>query len=167
MVLVGPDVGKTNIGLILEDYRGKLSDPEYYSSSEYWSQKGLEEAIMQYLNSKETDISSVEGIGMAVPGVVDRERKIVEKDIMNSDVDFLKLEESLGVQVEIANDGDVAVQGQKRKYDSGNIVNIVIGSGIGTGVVYDGELLWKNESGGPEIGFSYVGEDIWQAYGGT
>jgi predicted NBD/HSP70 family sugar kinase len=167
MVSVGLDVGKTSIGIILENDNGELSSPEYFPSSRYWSQDGLERVIREYLDSKGVDISSVDGIGMAVPGVVDSDRKIFEKDVMDSDIDFLKLEESLGVQVEIANDGDVAVLGQKRKYNSENIVNIIIGSGIGTGVVYDGKLLWGDKSGGPEIGFSYVGESIWQAYGGN
>lgn len=165
MVSVGLDVGKTRIGIILEDDKGELSNPEHYTSSRYWSQGGLERVIREYLDSKGVDISSVDGIGMAVPGVVDSDRKVFEKDLMDSDIDFLKLEESLGVQVEIANDGDVAVLGQKRKYNSENIVNIIIGSGIGTGVIYDGKLLWGDKSGGPEIGFSYVGESIWQAYG--
>ncbi|MFB6116271.1 MAG: ROK family protein [Candidatus Nanosalina sp.] len=161
------DVGKTNIGIVLGDEEGFCERVESYSSGEYWSQEGLETVISSYLSSKDIEVSDVERIGMAVPGVVNRQEKCVEKDIMDSRIDFSELEESLGIEISIANDGDVAVLGQKQVHGSENLVNIIIGSGIGAGVVYDGKLLWGDQRGGPEPGSTFVGEEIWQAYGGN
>lgn len=117
------------------------------------------------------EYSNFESIGIGVPGLIDPEEKQVFYAENLAELDLKKTEEILGSPLYVENDANTAVIGEKM-FGSGetveNLVAVNIGSGIGSGVYYRGNLL---ESSGDrragESGFITLENDkTWEYYCG-
>lgn len=112
--------------------------------------------------------SDVEGIGIGVPSVVDTRRGIVY-DVANipswREVHLKAcLEERFGVRVEVNNDCNCFALGETR-YGVGcgceNLVGITLGTGVGAGIVANGDLYCGEFAGAGEVGLlPYLDSDF-------
>lgn len=124
----------------------------------------IEEAINSLLQEKGVEVSRLSGIGLAFPGLVNPENKTVISTNEKYD-DALGLDFSDWVyrnwetSFYIDNDARMAVIGEW-KYGAGkgydSVVMMTIGTGIGTGVVIDGKVLYGAHFQAGSLGGHFV-----------
>lgn len=108
-------------------------------------------------------VSDVEGVGIGCPGMIDSHSgNVIYSNNLNW-VDFNianKLSELLGgTRVKVANDANVAALGEvkfgaAKEYDSA--VMVTLGTGVGGGIVIDGNLVEGNKGAGAELGHTVI-----------
>jgi len=157
------DIGGTKIAVGVVDPRGKVlsrmeapTDPNRYSDS-------IELIAHMLRKAAQRAGSPIKGVGIGSTGPVDP---------MNGefgDVDFLPgwrgkspvkdLAQIFGVRVALENDGDAAAlaeagwgAGKNRK----RLIYVTVGTGIGGGIVLDGQLYRGVDGAHPEIGHHVV-----------
>jgi glucokinase len=107
----------------------------------------------------------VEAIGLGVPATIDRERGLaitsVNLPIANVPIREM-MAERLGLPVFIDNDANTAALAEHR-FGAGrgarNVVLLTIGTGIGGGLVLDGELYRGTTGAGAELGHMVIDEN--------
>ncbi|MDR1116100.1 MAG: ROK family protein [Tannerella sp.] len=127
----------------------------------------IENAINRLLCGKKISVSQLSGIGLAFPGIVDPARKTVistnDKYDDAREMDFAAWINRRweGVSFRMDNDARAAVTGEW-KYGAGrqyeNVVMMTLGTGIGTGVVIDGKLLYGKHFQAGSLGGHFVAD---------
>ena len=104
----------------------------------------------------------LEGIGMGVPGMIDSERGIVISSNNLNWHDFNIAEavsSKTGLKVKIANDANVATLAEVKfgaARNRRNVIMLTLGTGVGGGIVANGQLIEGNLSVGAELGHSVI-----------
>jgi len=126
----------------------------------------LKSAIDSLLNRHELSTSRLAGIGIACAGGIDSASGVVVTPSPNlpgwSDLPLRDIiEERFGVDTCVLNDASSAALGEQR-YGAGqgvkNLVLITLGTGIGGGIVIDGQLYLGARGSAGEIGHMTVDE---------
>lgn len=124
----------------------------------------IEKAIDKLIGEAEVAPSNLSGIGLAFPGIVDPiKKKVISTNEKYDDACDLRLEEwaqkKWGVVFEIDNDARLATLGEW-KYGAAkgcnNVVMMTIGTGIGTGVVIDGTILYGQHFQAGSLGGHFI-----------
>ena len=172
--IFGVDVGGTTIKMGLFHTDGTLIDKwEIPTRTENGGENVLPDiaqAVFDKCSERSIEKSDVAGIGIGVPGPVDS-KGVVHKCVnLNWGVFNLneKLEEMTGIKVKAGNDANVAALGEMWKgggqgFDS--IVMVTLGTGVGGGIIVDGEILTGSIGAGGEIGHIHVMDDETEACG--
>ena len=149
---IGIDLGGTRvkIGLTTNDtIISKVVVPAQSASGLAASLPFITSQINELLKSSQVPASSLKGIGMGFPGLVDPYRKkILSTNAKYDDAQTISLEswvtEQWNVPFFIDNDARLAAVGEW-KYGAGtdtdNLVVMTIGTGIGTSAIIEGKLL--------------------------
>lgn len=121
-------------------------------------------AVITVLSEEKKNLRDITAIGIAVPGVVDPEGNVVGTPNMNLGGVKLKsiLRKKLCVPISIGNDGNLGALGESwigSGHGSKSILNICVGTGIGSGIVIDGKLLNGACDAAGEIGHMHVMDD--------
>lgn len=102
------------------------------------------------------------GIGIGAPGLMDQEKGIV-RNAVNLDWHDLPLVELLRTRYDLpiylANDSQAAALGEFSFGENGphtNLVVVMVGRGVGSGIVLDGKLFYGDNSSAGEIGHTKV-----------
>ena len=163
----GADVGGTTIKMGLFEMDGTLV--EKWEIPTDTTEKGAHilQDIAATVHGKmvENDLTKdmVEGIGIGVPGAVDKDG--VVNRAVNLGWDIVPLAEELGklsgMKVKVGNDANVAALGENwmgsgKGYNS--IVMVTLGTGIGGGIIIDGNILTGANGAAGEIGHIVVNE---------
>lgn len=166
--IIGVDLGGTNVRA------GKVSNNEITDiySQQITSHETKEFVVQQVIETIEKVFdSSVDGIGIGVPSIVDVEKGIVYEvqNIPAWDQVYLKeiLEKKFNVPVYINNDANCFVVGEKyfgvgQKYES--IVGLVMGTGLGAGYYYNNRLFMGANCGAGEFGMVQYKDSIYEDY---
>ncbi|MBQ8229519.1 MAG: ROK family protein [Clostridia bacterium] len=126
--------------------------------------KRLAELSERLAKKANADFSEVQAIGVGAPGVVDSRRGVVLRwsnfDWQNAPL-AEKLQELTGKKTYIANDANIAALGESKfgatsQYQSS--ILLTIGTGVGGGMVFDGELIEGYQSAGAEFGHITIRE---------
>ena len=162
----GVDVGGTTVKLGLFDGEGTLLDKwEIPTVTENQGEAILPDvakSITAKMEEKGLAEADVAGIGIGVPGPVDRNGLLVGRAV-NLGWDSLDIPGALSayinVPVRAANDANVAAfgelwQGGGKGYE--NMVAVTLGTGVGGGIIVDGKLLAGATGAGGEIGHLHV-----------
>lgn len=157
----GVDIGGTTVkmGLFQTDSvlvdkweiptRKELAEDVILSDIAY----AIQERLIQYQVQKD----DVVGIGVGVPAAVTGEGFV--KQVANlgwKEKDVKKeLKELTGIEVKVANDANIAALGEMWKgggegYKS--LVMVTLGTGVGGGIILNGQILTGTNGGGGEIG---------------
>lgn len=110
---------------------------------------------------------AVEGVGIGVPGVVDKNLSMIYycTNLGWYDQDLGKvLSDALGIPVFIDNDANLAALAEVEAgslAEATNAVMLTLGTGIGGGVAIDGHILRGSHGLGSEIGHMIVGENFY------
>jgi glucokinase len=138
---IGIDLGGTNLRIALISEEGEIFKKTKKPSSEK-----VMETILESL--EEIDCRGIVGIGVGAAGRIDRKNRRVRVSPNLRELEGIDIAEILrhrfGVPVFIENDANVAALGEKvGGAGSGfaNFVLLTLGTGIGGGIVYKGELL--------------------------
>lgn len=164
----GVDVGGTTIKMGLFDTQGNVLDKwEIKTRTENQGVNVLPdiaEAINKKMTEKSIDKTDVVGVGIGVPGPVDA-KGVVHKCV-NLGWGVLNVNEELGKLVDMpvkgGNDANVAALGEMWKgggqgFES--IVVVTLGTGVGGGIIMDGEILTGAKGAAGEIGHIHVDDD--------
>lgn len=164
----GVDVGGTTIKMGFFDTEGNVLDKwEIPTRTENGGENVLPDiakAVKDKLAEKQIDKEEVSGIGVGVPGPVDS-KGVVYKcvnlgwGIFNVNE---KLEELTGISVKAGNDANVAALGEMWKGGGQGfhtLVVVTLGTGVGGGIILDGQMLTGAKGAGGEIGHIHMNDE--------
>lgn len=142
---IGIDVGGTKISGALVDERGRVvADARRVSPATHSDL--IEEAIVDLVGELRTE-QDVEAVGVAAAGFIDKQRATVmfAPNLAWRQVPLrAHLEATLDLPVVIENDANAAAWGEftfGAGKDTDDLLLVTVGTGIGGGVVLDGELM--------------------------
>jgi len=164
---VGVDLGGTKILAGVFDARLRLMATAKVRTKADCGKKAVIERIArcvrQALDGCGLDLTQVRGVGVGAPGAVDSQtgRVIFAPNLPGwKDVPLKnKLEKLLDVPVFVGNDANVATLGVfQKEYDARprHLVGIFIGTGIGGGLILNGELFYGHNLTAGEVGHMVV-----------
>ncbi|MCR4778086.1 MAG: ROK family glucokinase [Lachnospiraceae bacterium] len=167
-VCFGADVGGTSVKLGLFDETGALLDKwEIPSRKEKGQTPVLDDvaaSVLSKITEKGLNKDDVIGIGIDVPGPVLSDGTVIEAVNLYWDTVKAKnvMEELTGLKTEIANDANAAALGEMwlgggKGYNS--ICMITLGTGVGGGIILDGQIVAGSNGAGGEIGHMLVNYD--------
>ena len=162
----GVDVGGTTVKMGLFSADGNVMDKwEIPTRTENAGKEilpDIAESIRAKMAEKEIPADDVAGVGVGVPGPVDG-NGIVHKAV-NLGWGQFDLKKELtgllgGMRVEGGNDANVAALGEMWKgggQGHRNLVAVTLGTGVGGGIIINGEILTGSTGAGGEIGHIHV-----------
>ncbi len=160
VLTIGVDVGGTNLRAAVVDEHGQVLD--YLQSPTPSSAHGLELGVDRTVKelAARNDIAAV---GLAVAGFVSRDRTTIQfaphLPWRNAPIGA-ELSTRLGLPVLLEHDANAAAWGEHRfgaASGDENTVLVAIGTGIGVGLLIDGQLYRGTHGVAPELGHLQVG----------
>lgn len=161
-ICIGVDVGGTTVKLGFFTLEGEIIHkweiPTRTENGGQYILKDVAEAIEDELSQRSIGKDMVTGIGIGIPGPVIEQKKVIEcvnlgwgqRNVAE------EMTELTGISnVKVGNDANVAALGEMWKgggegFDS--IVMVTLGTGVGGGVIINGEILTGSNGGAGEIG---------------
>ena len=170
---IGIDIGGSHIATGLIDKNGNLISKESrdINISNISDEKRVDDLILEIIENEITillekedlNVGDISKIGIAVPGSPKGNciRNLVNLHIKEFDLGT-KLKEKYKINVKIKNDGKCAglaekLYGSLRKYD--DCVFLCIGTGVGSAVFLEGELLEPEQNPGFEFGHMVIDKE--------
>lgn len=161
----GVDVGGTTIKMGFFDEAGNVLDkweiPTRTENGGVNVLPDIAKAVEDKLAERSIEKSQVIGVGIGVPGPVDAKGTVhkcvnLGWGVFNLNEELTKL---LGIPTRSGNDANVAALGEMWKgggqgYKS--IVMVTLGTGVGGGIIVDGEILTGAKGAAGEIGHIHV-----------
>ncbi len=168
-VRVGIAVGGTDtrIGLI-DVHQHVIAERMIKTNAERPAEEVVEETgktVLALLEQQKIPMDQCVGAGIGVPGTVDRKQGVVRysNNIRWEDVDIVKeMGKYLPIPIYIANDADCAALGEVtigagRDYQ--DVIMLTLGTGVGGGIILDGNIYEGKGIGGSELGHMVIVED--------
>lgn len=164
---IGVDFGGTKVlAGVINTRTGKLMATSKKKTRQQDAEKEvikrLESVIDEAIDDSGVDHDKITGIGIGVAGMVDREKGIL-LNAVNIGAKNIKLTGPLarnyGVPAVIGNDVEVATLGEMHfgaGKDCDNFVCVFVGTGIGSGIVTDGEIYRGASGTAGEIGHTIL-----------
>ncbi len=162
--VVGIDVGGTNVKLGLVNSSGRIISRTYFPTKSYIRSRNklidaIAQAVLRLLRAARVPQSSVLGIGLGLPGLIDPQRGFVNflPNIPGwKNVPLKKmLEKKLRLPVFIDNDAKIVALAEW-KFGSGrgfdHLVCLTLGTGVGSGLILDGRLYRGADNTAGELG---------------
>lgn len=163
--IFGVDLGGTTVKLGYFDMDGNVLDkweiPTRKEDNGSLILPDIAKAILDKMKEKGLEKEDVVGVGIGVPGPVNDEGVIFMAanlgwGIMNINEELSKL---TGLPVKAGNDANVAALGEMWKgggQGHKNLVAVTLGTGVGGGIIVNGQLLAGATGAGGEIGHIHV-----------
>lgn len=164
-VCFGVDVGGTTVKMGLFKENGQVLDRwEIITRTEENGAHILQDiadAIEEKISEKSIEKSQVQGIGIGVPGPVKADGTILTAVNLGWGVFNVaeELEKLTGIRVKAGNDANVAALGEMWQgggQGNTNVVMITLGTGVGGGIIINGEIVTGANGAGGEIGHIHV-----------
>ena len=164
--LYGVDLGGTTVKMGLFDTEGnvitKWEIPTVKDHGGKHILPDIAESIKKNMTENNLSKDDVIGVGIGVPGPVDKDGVIYKAanlgwgvfSVRNTLSDLLD-----GIKVEAGNDANVAALGEMWKGGGKghkNMVAVTLGTGVGGGIIIDGRILTGSTGAGGEIGHIHV-----------
>ncbi len=164
----GIDLGGTTVKLAYFNENGDMLDkweiPTDLSDAGSHILEDIAKAVFGYMEEKGIAREDILGLGIGVPGPVSR--KGVVTKCVNLGWGVFNVSETLsgltGFPVKAGNDANVAALGEcwmggGRGYE--NIVMTTLGTGVGGGIVIDGQVVYGAHGAGGEIGHMVLNKE--------
>ena len=161
----GVDVGGTSVKIGLFDVEGNILEKWEIPTRTAHNGEAILPDIAQALAEKQEergiDKLEVVGVGVGAPGPIDKDGMVYEAVNLGWGVFSLKetLEELCGLPVRAGNDANVAALGEMWKGGGQgyrNLVLVTLGTGVGGGIIINGEILNGATGDGGEIGHIHI-----------
>lgn len=173
--LFGVDVGGTTVKMGLFDQDGNVIEKwEIPTRTANGGEKilpDIADSIKAKMTEKGIKKADVIGAGVGVPGPVDGNGTVHRAVNLGwGEVDLKKELSGLldGMRVEAGNDANVAALGEMWKgggQGHRNLVAVTLGTGVGGGIIINGEILTGATGAGGEIGHIHVEDNETEACG--
>ena len=168
-VRIGIDIGGTDTKIGLVDVHQKLIDAVCIPTE---AEKPVKEVIqkvgeraLELLEKNGIPMDQCVGAGIGVPGTVDRKAGVVRYS-NNIRWEEVRLTDEIGkylpIPVEIANNADCAALGEAvagAGKECSDVVMLTLGTGVGGGIILDGEIYEGRGMGGSELGHMVIVEN--------
>jgi glucokinase len=164
---IGVDIGGTNVKIALVDLKGHIvysnSVPTRAEMGYAYTIENIKTTIKECLKETKNPIENIIGIGFGLPGQIDSKKGIV-KLLPNIpgwvNVPLAEMiEKEFSVPVKIDNDVRVATLGELN-FGAGkgcqNLICITVGTGVGAGLVVNGQIVRGASMAAGEIGHLIV-----------
>ncbi|MEH7094130.1 ROK family glucokinase [Neobacillus vireti] len=171
--LIGIDLGGTTVKFAILTEEGDIQQKWSIETDIQNEGKNIVpniiESIKHRLDLYGLSAADILGIGMGSPGTVDRAQGTVigAYNLNWSTLQPVKqqIEEETGIPFSIDNDANVAALGERWKgagEDGADVVFVTLGTGVGGGIIADGNLIHGKVGAGGEIGHIIVEPDGYQ-----
>lgn len=163
---IGVDIGGTSIKIGLVDENGVILDKFTYLVDNQDNQEDmideLAKKLLCFFDLNKLDMKEIGGIGIGCPGSINSETGVC--DYSNNlrwnnlkIVDILK--KYINLPIKISNDANAAVLGEYR-FGVGkgykNMIMLTLGTGVGGGIIINGNLYEGEDGKGAELGHSVI-----------
>ena len=165
-IRVGVNIGSSEIQLgIVNDQNKLLAVKKYSTNAKLPATEIIAETadnILKLLADENIPLEQCVGVGVGVPGTIDRRQgKVVYSNNLRwEDVQIVKqLGEVIPCPVRIANDADCAALGEAVAGAGKNFSDVVmftLGNGVGGGIILHGEVFEGGILGGSEVGHQVI-----------
>ena len=164
----GIDVGGTTVKLAYFNENGELLHkweiPTNTANGGAAIVPDIARAVKDYLKDNNIPIGDILGLGVGVPGPVDRRGNV--NRCVNLGWGVFNIEQELagltGLPVKAGNDANVAALGEAWKgggQGCDNMVLATLGTGIGGGIIIDGKIVYGAHGAGGEIGHMVLNKE--------
>jgi glucokinase-like ROK family protein len=161
--VVGIDMGVTHINLVITDFSGRVSDeveiPINIKDSPSICLDQVDKLLRETLAKNKLQLSDIDAIGIGAPGPVDTNAGMVIAPPIMPGWDRFPILETLrkkwGCPITLANDAELGALGEwayGAARNEKNIAYIKVGSGIGAGLLLDGQIYHGTSGAAGEIG---------------
>ena len=165
--IIGIDLGGTRIKIGLIDIRGGVLFSKEYATDVKMGKKRVLKRIVriirQLLKTSEGRWASPELIGLGSPGMIDREEGVVRLSPNFPDWKEVPLarfiSDEVGLPTFIDNDANVVTYGEKwvgAGMDLSHFVCLTLGTGVGSGLILNGQPWYGGQGSGPELGHTTI-----------
>jgi glucokinase len=161
----GIDIGGTTVKLGLFTDKGNLVDkweiPTRKENSGSYILGDVAKSLENKISEKNLDKNQIVGIGVGVPGPVTADGTVIE--CVNLGWSIINVANEVkaltGFEAKVGNDANVAAlgemwQGGGKGYNS--IVMVTLGTGVGGGVIIDGQIITGSNGAAGELGHILV-----------
>ena len=165
-IRVGVNIGSSEIQIgIVNDQQKILAVKKYPTNAKRPAKEIIDETaenILKLLAENNIPLEQCVGVGVGVPGTIDRRngKVIYSNNIRWEDVPLTKqLGEVIPCPVRIANDADCAALGEAVAGAGKNFSDVVmftLGNGVGGGIILNGEIFEGGIIGGSEVGHQVI-----------
>ncbi len=167
--IIGIDLGGTNLKIALFDRRFKFKSKEFLSTGEFSRPEnlisGLVAAVLKIIQDNNFKKLDILGIGLGLPGPIDVEKGLVHffPNIPGwRNVPLRRiLEKKIGLPVFIDNDANLMCLAEYKlgaARGARNAVCLTLGTGVGGGLIIEGELFRGSSFAAGEIGHMPINE---------
>ncbi len=163
---IGIDVGGTKIAAGLVDSKGNIFSRHKIDTPSQASAKEILRSIIQIIQdiSKEENLQAngLNGIGVGIPGIVgnDNNHIVITPNINLSGIALAsELKKSFPVNIAAGNDVNLGLLGEQwlgAAKKARNVVGLFPGTGIGGGIIINGELYTGTQGAAAEIGHMII-----------
>jgi predicted NBD/HSP70 family sugar kinase len=165
-VAVGIDLGKRRTIVATSDLAGRILEQE-----EFLTDQDFEKTIARIISSVQYFVhkngGSIDGIGVSVPAMVESDRgKVLTVPHLNWSEPAVaeRLKVATGLRVKIDNDANAAALaelwfGRQEIVAVRDFILVLIHKGIGTGIVFDGQIYRGKGGIAGEFGHMTIGRD--------
>lgn len=173
-MIFGVDVGGTTVKLGLFENDGAVLDKwEIPTRTEEGGKNILPDvakSIQDKIKAKNIAKDQLVGVGIGVPGPVNSEGVVARAVNLGWEIKDVvgELKTLLNVPVKAGNDANVAALGEMWKGGGvgyKNLVAVTLGTGVGGGIIINGEILTGATGAGGEIGHIHIQDDEPEACG--
>ena len=165
-IRVGVNIGSSEIQMgIINDQNKLLDVRKYPTNPKRHAEQIIDETaenILKILAENKIPLEQCVGVGVGVPGTIDRQegKVIYSNNLRWEDVSLTKqLGEVIPCPVRIANDADCAALGEAIEGAGKNFSDVVmftLGNGVGGGIILRGEVFEGGIMGGSEVGHQVI-----------
>lgn len=165
----GVDVGGTSVKFGLFDEKGKLLDrwmcPTRLENMGQGIIPDIRKGIQHKIAERGIHRSQIQGIGIGIPGQADKKGDVLVAENLGWENVALasELEKSLGIPVKVENDANAAALGELKCGSAKGVHSVIlvtIGTGIGCGIVLNGEILRGKNGAAGELGHMHVEDAV-------
>lgn len=162
MINIGVDLGGTTIKMALIDDDGKMIDKWAIATNTIDNGKhiaaDISTSVLKKMKQFNLERSTVRGVGVGAPGFINMNTGFIYQAVNIGWKDYAlkdELEKSIGLPVVIDNDANMAALGEMwlgAGLGAKNLICVTLGTGVGGGIICDGEILHGVSGMAGEIG---------------
>ena len=164
-VAIGVDVGTTRTIVATSDLAGRVLDQEHFETNPD-AEKTTKEIVDRAKKFIRRNNGTIEGIGVSLPGLVDPEGKeLFIPTFKWHDLPLAKdISSGTGLRVTMDNDANAAAQaelwfGRPEIREVRDFIIVLVEDGVGTGIVFDGQVYRGENGAAGEFGHMTIGTD--------
>ncbi len=168
-LVIGIKIGLDGIVTALVNLKGavlyQIARPTFIDGEEYVVIKSVANAIRSLIKKAQVDFNRIIGCGIGISGLVDIKQGILLRStILNwENIHFKELlKREFNIPIFVDKDVNVLALGEKlygAARGVNNFVCITVGTGIGAGIVINGEIYHGNLGGAGELGHLIIDKD--------